>query len=385
MRQGGGGGFQQRANVPESLLPTVRSAPGVAAADGNVSGYAQFVDKQGKAIGDPGRGAPTFGGNWGSVPQLNPYHLVTGGPPTQADQVVMDKSSADKAGYVLNDKVKVLTQSGSNEFTLVGIAKFGDSDNTLGATSAFFTTEEAQKLVGKPGEYNAIGVVAADGVSQQQLADDIRPVLPAGDEVLTGAAYTKEVQDQLATGLSFFNTFLLIFALISLFVGSFIIYNTFSIIVAQRSKELAMLRAVGRRPPAGGAIGAAGGVARRHRRVAGRTGCRHRVLDRAQGPAQGVRSRHPGHRHGHHADGDDRRLRDRAARDVGLGLLPGPAGGQDPAHRRPARRGRRPQLDVDDAHRQRRRRPRPRCGRPARRTVRRHPEPGGAGRVWVPW
>jgi putative ABC transport system permease protein len=242
---GGGGGFQQRANVPETLLPTVRSAPGVAAADGNVSGYAQFVDKQGKAIGDPGRGAPTFGGNWGTVPQLNPYHLVTGGPPTQADQVVMDKSSADKAGYVLNDQVKVLTQSGSSEFTLVGIAKFGDSDNSLGATSAFFTTEEAQKLVGKPGEYNEIGVVAADGVSQQQLADNIRPVLPGGDEVLTGAAYTKEVQDQLAKGLAFFNTFLLIFALISLFVGSFIIYNTFSIIVAQRSKELAMLRAVG--------------------------------------------------------------------------------------------------------------------------------------------
>jgi putative ABC transport system permease protein len=241
----GGGSFKDRPNVPDSLVGTVRAVPGVQAAEGNVSGFAQFVDKQGKAIGNPGMGAPTFGFNWQSVPQLSAYTLVAGQPPGQPGDVVMDKATADKHGFAIGDTVKVTTQSGSSPFTIVGIAKFGESDNSLGATAAFFTTDEAQKLVGKPGEFESIGVVAADGVSQSAVVDAIRPVLPPDTEALTGADYTKEQQDQLASGLAFFSTFLLIFALISLFVGSFIIYNTFSIIVAQRTKELAMLRAIG--------------------------------------------------------------------------------------------------------------------------------------------
>lgn len=241
----GRGGDEQRALLPASLVATVGGVDGVRDAVGNVSGYAQFVGKDGKAIGNPGQGAPTFGFNWNRVPQLNPYTLVAGNPPAGAEQVVADKLSADKGGYSLGDKVKVLTKTGAQEFTLVGIVKFGDADSALGASTAFFDTPTAQKLVGTPDQFNSIGVVAADGLSQTELVDRISKVLPAGDEALTGEAYTKETQDQLAQGLGFFNTFMLAFALIALFVGSFIIYNTFSIIVAQRTKELALLRALG--------------------------------------------------------------------------------------------------------------------------------------------
>src|SRR5262249_8063017 len=128
---GPGGGFNTRPNVPESLVDTVRQVSGVQAADGNVSGFAQFVDKQGKAIGDPGSGAPTFGFNWQPAPQLSASHLVTGNPPAQAGEVVMDKSTADKHGFAVGDPVRITTPSGSDEYKVVGIAKFGDSDNSL--------------------------------------------------------------------------------------------------------------------------------------------------------------------------------------------------------------------------------------------------------------
>jgi len=242
----GGQGFgDSRAAVDESVLPTVQAVDGVRVAEGNVSGYAQYVGRDGKAIGNPGRGAPTLGFAWSDDPALNPLRLATGSAPSGPRQVVMDKATADKEKFVVGDQVTVLTQSGSEPFTIVGIARFGNVDSPLGATLAVFDTATAQQVLGLPGKFSDIAVAAEPGVSQEELAQRVQQVLPEGLEAVTGKALTAEQQSQTRDALGFFNTFLLVFAVIALFVGCFLIYNTFSIIVAQRSREMALLRAIG--------------------------------------------------------------------------------------------------------------------------------------------
>jgi putative ABC transport system permease protein len=129
--------------------------------------------------------------------------------------------------------------------TIAGIATFGTADGTLGATQVLFTTNAAQRLVGKPGQFDSIGAVAAEGVSQTALRDRLAGALGGRAEAITGKQLTEENQTAVRRGLRFFNAFLLTFAVVALLVGSFIIYNTFSIIVAQRGRELALFRAVG--------------------------------------------------------------------------------------------------------------------------------------------
>ncbi|MGH9182186.1 MAG: FtsX-like permease family protein, partial [Acidimicrobiales bacterium] len=210
-----------------------------------VQGYTQLVDKDGEALGDPNMGAPTFGGNWTEVEDLNPFTLTAGRAPQADDEVVIDKGSADKAGYEVGDRATVLTAGAPLAVTVVGVARFGTADSAGGTSYVMFPTAVAQRLVGRPGKFSAIAVVAEDGVSQQELAERIDQALPPGIEVLTGEQITEENQSDIKEQLSFFNIFLLIFAVVALFVGSFIIYNSFSIIVAQRTREMALLRAVG--------------------------------------------------------------------------------------------------------------------------------------------
>ncbi len=128
--------------------------------------------------------------------------------------------------------------------------KFGTADSPLGATIAAFTPTTASKVLGTPGQLDAIDVKADPGVGQDQVVSNIRTALQgapetANVEVISGKDITRESQNNLKDNLSFFNTFLLIFGVVALLVGSFIIFNTFSIIVAQRSRELALLRAIG--------------------------------------------------------------------------------------------------------------------------------------------
>ncbi|MGH9165896.1 MAG: ABC transporter permease, partial [Acidimicrobiales bacterium] len=210
-----------------------------------VQGFAQIVDKAGDPLGDPAQGAPTFGGNWGQVATLNPFRLSEGRPPRAAGEAVIDKGSADEAGYRVGDRVPVLTKAAPTTVAVVGIATFGTADSPGGASYVLFTTPEAQRLVGQPDKFGAVAVVAEKGVSQEQLRGRIAKVLPTGTEVLTGEAITKENQSDIKEQLSFFNIFLLVFAVVALFVGSFIIYNSFSIIVAQRTREMALFRAIG--------------------------------------------------------------------------------------------------------------------------------------------
>ena len=237
-------GQSQRGRVTQDDLELVQGLPSVKAAEGQVAGPAALADENGELIGNPGQGAPTLAFNWSDVPELNQFTLVEGSAPEGA-QVVLDKGTADTNDLPVGGHVRILTQAGSSDYEISGIAMFGTSNSLAGANIVLFETSEAQRLLGKPGKFEQIAVVAADGVSQDQLVADLRQVLPAGTEAITGAALTAENQSDLSDSLGFITTFLLIFAGIALFVGSFIIYNTFSIIVVQRSRELALLRAIG--------------------------------------------------------------------------------------------------------------------------------------------
>lgn len=238
-------GGEQRAALPASLVGTVEQAPGVAAAEGSVEGYARLVGKDGKALGTPESGAPALGMNWTENKQLNSFTLVEGTPPSADDDVVIDRGSAKKGKLHVGDVTTVLVKGPPLRVRIAGIAKFGSADSPAGATIVAFRTPVAQRLIGDPGKFANIMVAAKPGVSQQQLVRDISPVLPTKVEAVTGAQLIKEARDATRAGLSFFRTFMLIFAVVALLVGSFMIFNTFSISVAQRTRENGLLRALG--------------------------------------------------------------------------------------------------------------------------------------------
>jgi putative ABC transport system permease protein len=247
-------GGTERPRIPESLLPVVGDVDGAQATAPGVSTYAQLVDKKGKVVGNPNQGAPTFGFNWVEVPELENFTIVDGGPPETADEMVIDKGSADKADYRVGDSARVVSTAKTKEYEIVGIAKFGDADSPAGASVMLFTLPEVQRMAKATGELDAITVVADQGVSQEDLKkriSDSPEVRSAAQtdrvelETLTGAQITKENQDDIKKDLQFFNTALLIFAGVALLVGAFIIVNTFTIVIAQRTKEWALLRALG--------------------------------------------------------------------------------------------------------------------------------------------
>ena len=241
---GDGRGGDQRPRLDASLVDQVADVGGVAAAEGSIEAYAQIVDRDGELVGGADTGTPTYGGNWLTVDELNPFDLAQGRAPEAGSEVVIDKGTADDTGYVVGDTATVITQAGPQEAEIVGIATFGDADRP-NATWALFSPQTAQEWLTAPGKVDAIKVVAAQGVNDEDLVARIAEVVPDGVEVLTGAEITAETQDDLKESMAFFNTFLLAFALIALFVGSFIIYNSFSILVAQRAREMALLRAIG--------------------------------------------------------------------------------------------------------------------------------------------
>ena len=235
----------QRPLVDASLVRTLARVPGVATDEGSIYGYTRLIGKNGKALGNPAAGAPTLGGNWNQVAALNPYHLVAGHAPQAPGQVVIDAKSARDGHLAVGDNTTVLANGPPQRVKVVGIVAFGTTDSPGGASVVLFTTPVAQRLVAAPGKYTGILFVAKPGISQQQLVANLRHALPHGLEALTGAAVTKELQDQFQSFLKFFNTFMLVFAVIALLVGAFMIFNTFSITVAQRTRENGLLRAVG--------------------------------------------------------------------------------------------------------------------------------------------
>lgn len=240
----------QRARLTDDVVADVAAIDGVAAAEGQISGYAQLVGPDGVPVGSTD-GMGTFAGAWSTVDALNPFELAEGRAPSDVSdgapyEVVIDRGSARSAGLAPGDAASVLTSEGNVAVTVVGVATFAGENSPGGSSYVAFTQQAAQALVAEPGRIDGVAAVAEEGLSQERLAQRIAEALALdGVEVVTGEQLTAEQQDDLQAGLTFFNTFMLTFALIALFVGSFIIYNTFSILVAQRTREMALLRALG--------------------------------------------------------------------------------------------------------------------------------------------
>lgn len=236
--------------VPEALVAKLARVPGAARADGNVQALGVFVvGKDRKVVG--GLGAPTYGISYSDAPAghgIPGLTLLYGHPPHGPHQVVLDEKTAEEGGYFIGEKVPIVTATRKavlNE-RLVGLAGYADNTSLAGATLTIFDDRTAQKLFlhGKRAFTN-IWVTAEPGVSQTQLRDDVRQVLPPDVRAVTGDDAADESASQVLKGISFLRTFLLIFATVALVVGAYLIVNTFSILVAQRSRELALLRAIG--------------------------------------------------------------------------------------------------------------------------------------------
>ncbi len=229
----------------EDLLETVRAIDGVERAEAAVSGSAQIINAEGNPIG--GQGPPTLGFSWVEDPALNILSISpdNGRAPEAAGEVVIDAATAESQGFSVGDTISVETTEGVEPFTLVGIANFGTEDNLAGATLAAFEFGEAQRLFDLEGKLTTIDVLGGEGVTPDDLVDRIGAAMPAGLEVVTGDQQTRENLQDVTEGLGFLNTALLSFAAVAVFVGAFIIQNTFRIIVGQRTRELALLRAVG--------------------------------------------------------------------------------------------------------------------------------------------
>lgn len=234
-----------RGRIEDDLVPIVDEVDGVAVAEGVIQGFTQIVGSDGEPVGNPDMGAPTFGGNWSDTKDLNPFTLVAGRAPRADAEVVIDKKSADDGKLEVDDRTTVITPAGPIQVTIVGIAKFGDADSPGGASFTSFTLEAAQRYVAQPGKLDAVAAVARGGISEEQLVTRIDAALPDGVEAITGDQLTKENQDDIQEGMSIFTTFLTVFAGVALLVTVFSIYNTFSIIVAQRTRQMALMRALG--------------------------------------------------------------------------------------------------------------------------------------------
>ncbi|MCI0688457.1 MAG: FtsX-like permease family protein [Sporichthyaceae bacterium] len=232
--------------VPDSLVDTVKDVPGVENAYGSVFVEGVYLtDANNKKVG--ANGPPSFGTSWPDPgqTQYGSITIVDGSPPRGANQVVLNKASADTAKLKVGDAVHVIPPRGSPfDATLVGLFSYGESDG-LGSTTIVFDLPVAQELLLEPGELTTIEATAAPGVSSEELTQRIQAVLPSGFEAKTAEQTTDEIRSDLDSFLGGFRTFLLVFAGISLFVGIFIILNTFSMLIAQRVRELGLLRAVG--------------------------------------------------------------------------------------------------------------------------------------------
>lgn len=237
-------GDAPRTPLPDSLVATVSALPGVAGATGAISGYAQLTDPQThKAITTTG--APTLGVSFDPESKTSVSTLLSGRAPAGPHEIVVDKYTADKHHFAVGQQADLTLATGPYRATVVGIFALGGSDSLGGATVTGFDLATAQQVMGEPGKVDSIEIAAAPGVSQQQLRDTVARALPAGVEAITGAQLAKETSDAINKGFASLSTLILAFAGICLFVGTFIIFITFSMLVAQRTRELALYRALG--------------------------------------------------------------------------------------------------------------------------------------------
>ena len=229
--------------VPESVLATVRGVPGVAQSQGEVDGYAQLVGADGTLIG--GNSSTAKGISVGPVPSLRPFVLDAGRLPSSPSEVVVDANTFASQGWRLGQPVRVATSQPTQRFTVVGTITSRRSSDVLGSTLVGFTVPTAQHLLGTSASYSVILTSSAPGVSEQTLAGRVASAVGPDYFVLTGQTFTAGIAAISSTGAPKFTTILDVVLGIALFVGALVIFNIISILVAQRRKELALLRCMG--------------------------------------------------------------------------------------------------------------------------------------------
>src|SRR3954451_3675688 len=228
--------------VPASVLAQVRRQAGVQSADGSVFDVGTVLGRDGKRIGKGG--APNFIASVADQPRFDAFTVKEGRKPRTADEVTIDASTAGKQHLKLGDKLAVVGTAPRKDYTVVGFTQIAGVDSFGGATVVDMQLAEAQRMLGKTG-FDEIQVSAKPGVSPAQLRDQLRTALPRTVNVRTGQEQARKQSADIQDNLSFLTTLLLAFAGISLFVGAFIIFNTFSITVTQRMREFALLRTLG--------------------------------------------------------------------------------------------------------------------------------------------
>lgn len=240
--EAGSGDAAGRAALRLDLEEKLATVPGVARAVPDLQGSALIAGKDGTAVRSGG--APGLGFAWD--PEGQTFVLVDGRGPAGAGEVAVEKRTLELSGLRIGDRTKAVVGDQVRDVTIVGEVDL-DGGTLFGATGVLVDEQTARTAFAPDGKVAAFAIEAASGTSEETLRAAVAKVLPADAEALTVTAYNAENKEALDTGLGFVTTFLLVFAGISLFVGAFIIFNTFAMIVAQRTRELALLRAVGAR------------------------------------------------------------------------------------------------------------------------------------------
>jgi putative ABC transport system permease protein len=236
---------RNRARLDQGVVDEVAAVPGVAKAEGSIVTFTLTVlDRKGDPMG--GVGPPTIVGTWPSDQKMASYQVAEGRAPKAAKEAIIDRAAAEDGPFKVGQKITLITPKGREQLTLVGISRFGDADSAGGSIFIGTTLSESQRLAGEPGKLDTVSARAEEGVTPEELVRSIEAakVAPKAD-VVTGKAAAEEQSNDVKSGFAFFTTLLLVFAFIALFVGWFIISNTFSILVSQRTRELALLRALG--------------------------------------------------------------------------------------------------------------------------------------------
>ncbi|WP_340560989.1 ABC transporter permease [Streptomyces sp. GSL17-111] len=230
--------------LSQDLLAETAALPGVAEATGSVSGFAALADKDGKLVGQgwSTRGANHYAGEDGRDDR---YTMREGRAPERAGEVALDAKTAERTGYEVGDTVRMSVDGPVRSEKVTGVFTTDDGNVAAGGTLVLFDTATAQRLYAAPGEFSEITLTAAPGTSQAELRGAVEEILPKTAEAVTGEKLAADQSKGIEAELSGMRTGMLVFAGIALFVGVFIIANTFTMLVAQRTKELALMRAVG--------------------------------------------------------------------------------------------------------------------------------------------
>jgi putative ABC transport system permease protein len=238
---------QSRTTPPSltgSLLARVQALPQVSLAAGGIRDEAGLVGRNGKVIARGG--APGLAFSYTPAQQhFTPLTLASGNWPTAPNEIVIDAETASKQHYSVGQEIGVVARGPEERFRIAGTAKYGGVSSLGGATLAIFTLPTAQRIFNKPNQFDEIDIAASQGTSPEQLVRAIRPLLPPASQVRTGQAQAQQATKDTSGFLTIFQDFLLAFGGVALFVGSFVIANTLSITIAQRTRELATLRTLG--------------------------------------------------------------------------------------------------------------------------------------------